>query len=106
MHLSFLRKQNTQRSELHFFALEHWSPMEWGCALAGEVGELCNKLKRLDEPGGKSTTTITEVGDEIADVLIYLDLLAARLRINLDAVTVHKFNAVSDRIGSTIKLNL
>src|SRR5690606_26105229 len=35
----------------HPKGLEEWSPLEWGGALAGEAGELCNilkKLKRLD----------------------------------------------------------
>lgn len=42
---SKLRATNVKRCEAVFFGLQSWSPTDWGCALAGEVGELCNKLK-------------------------------------------------------------
>src|SRR6188474_1749001 len=31
----------------HPGGLEEWSPAEWGNALAGETGELCNVLKKI-----------------------------------------------------------
>jgi len=37
--------------------------------------------------------------DECADVLICLDKLARRLDVDLEAVTIAKFNATSDKVG-------
>ena len=38
---------NVTRSKADVKHSLDWSPMEWGCALAGEVGELCNFLKKM-----------------------------------------------------------
>ena len=69
--------------------------------LAGEVGELCNEVKKVDRaargvPGGKSDG---DVAGEIADVLIYLDLVAMHLDVDLEAAVVKKFNATSVKHG-------
>ena len=84
--------------------LEEWTPAQWACALAGEVGELCNLIKK--DFRGRPGDTITErmLADEIADVAIYLDLLAARLGINLAEAVREKFNSKSDQVGSSVKL--
>lgn len=90
--------------------VNEWSPTDWGCALAGEVGEVCNELKKLrrgdygpseaeDDPAVRAI-----IAAELADVFCYLDLTAARLGIDLGAAIVEKFNAVSERRGSDIKL--
>jgi NTP pyrophosphatase (non-canonical NTP hydrolase) len=62
--------------------------------MAGECGEVCNLIKKLRR--GESVPLI-EIGDELADVVIYCDLLAARLKIDLGDAVVRKFNEVSDR---------
>lgn len=99
--LSVLRSTNIKRCADAFGPLEEWTETDWGCALSGEVGELCNLLKkrRRGEP-----IDVNEVKKEIADVLIYLDLLSARIGIDLSQAVVQKFNEVSDRRGSKIKL--
>jgi NTP pyrophosphatase (non-canonical NTP hydrolase) len=96
-----LREQNVDRCAAVFHPLAHWSPTDWGCALAGEVGELCNLLKK--ERRGEGLDVIA-AADELADVVIYADLLAARLGINLSGAVVRKFNEVSRRRGSEILL--
>lgn len=71
---SVLRFANVDRCESSYFKLDHWTPTDWGCAAAGEMGELCNLLKkqlRGDEVKKE------DIAGEIADVVIYLDLLAA-----------------------------
>lgn len=81
---------------------EAWSPMQWGCALAGEVGELCNVLKKYERQmpsDPKPDDLYGAVCEEIADVLTYLDLLAAWFDIDLARVTILKFNKVSQRAG-------
>lgn len=81
--------------------INSWSPTDWACALAGEVGELCNLVKKMRR--GEAVAA-TDIHEEIADVQTYLDLLAARLGVNLEIATRDKFNKVSNRVGSRIRL--
>jgi NTP pyrophosphatase (non-canonical NTP hydrolase) len=103
MALSFkqLRKANVKRCESAFHPVKDWSPTDWGCAAAGEMGETCNLLKKMLR-GQKIKKQ--DVADEIADVIMYMDLLAARLDIDLGEAVRHKFNVVSNRKKSDIKL--
>jgi NTP pyrophosphatase (non-canonical NTP hydrolase) len=83
-------------------ALHGWGPMQWGCALAGEVGELCNFLKKYERqmPSDPSLEDLSiEIAGEIADVLIYLDLLAAYFDFDLTRVVTTKFNRTSKAKG-------
>ncbi len=108
-----LRKANVKRCGEAFHPLESWSPADWACAMAGELGEACNlvkKLRRLSD--GKQLANIPEnaqhivkgIADELADTVVYIDLLAARLGIDLGDSILNKFNEVSDRVGSEVKL--
>jgi NTP pyrophosphatase (non-canonical NTP hydrolase) len=97
-----LRNANVKRCLESFkHSLDDWSEMEWGCAAAGEMGELCNLLKKR---GRGEKIPLKSVMDEIADVIIYLDLLAAKLGLQLSGPIREKFNEVSHRKGSNIKL--
>lgn len=81
-----------------------WSPMDWGCALAGETGEACNLVKKLHrgEPGDH--VNVDDIGRELADVICYADMLAARLGLNLGEFVRRKFNEVSVKRGSPVRL--
>ena len=99
--LGQLRRVNVARCEEVFHPLMSWTPNDWATALAGETGELCNLLKKLrrgDQP------SIADIEDEVADVLIYLDLLAARLGIDVAKAVTRKFNQVSRARGSAFVL--
>lgn len=96
-----LRAANVTRCETSFHPLDDWSPSDWACALAGEVGEACNKIKKLKR-GDK--ISLEDIGKELADAVCYLDLLAARLRIDLGEATIGKFNEVSKKVGSIFML--
>jgi NTP pyrophosphatase (non-canonical NTP hydrolase) len=85
----------------HDEGLTDWSPGEWTNALAGEVGELCNLTKKMKRDGN---IPLEEIGKEIADVVIYADLVATRFGLKLEDLVRQKFNEVSDRKGSDIKL--
>lgn len=70
--------------------------------LAGETGELCNLIKKLDRelmglPGSRADRD--HIAEEVADVIISLDLLASELGINLTDVIAKKFNKTSKAIG-------
>lgn len=101
--LSFktLRDANVARCEDVFHKLESWSPQDWMCAAAGELGEAANLIKKMRRG---EIVPESDVANEIADTVIYLDLLAARLGVDLGAAVARKFNIVSERRGSQIKL--
>lgn len=106
--LSFdsLRAVNVTRCEGAFFPIDEWSPTDWACALAGEVGEACNLVKK-HRRGDFSEDDVGfrfAVAEELADVVIYADLLAARLGIDLASAVREKFNVVSERRGSSVRL--
>lgn len=81
-----------------------WSPLEWGGAAAGELGEACNIVKKVR----RGDVTIAEVrgklADELADVLTYLDIMATQCGIDLGRATIKKFNEISDRVGCKVKI--
>jgi NTP pyrophosphatase (non-canonical NTP hydrolase) len=111
-----LRALNVPRVAAFGQTLASWSPMEWACAAAGEMGELCNALKKRSRkedpkrPGhditGKPIPSVRDVADEIADVIIYLDLLAAREGIDVGDAVARKWNEVSAKMGFAPRLPL
>jgi NTP pyrophosphatase (non-canonical NTP hydrolase) len=66
--------------------------------LAGEVGEACNDIKKLERErlGIRGTrTTVEHTAEELADVIICADLIAMELGIDLGEAVRTKFNATS-----------
>ena len=88
----------------HPQGLKSWSPSDWLTAVTGELGELASLLKMRNRerdglPGNKFSPSDKQVADELADVLTYLDLLAAALGVDLGRAAATKFNEVSERVG-------
>jgi NTP pyrophosphatase (non-canonical NTP hydrolase) len=105
--LKELTKVNEKRSLKGFgLKLTHWSLPEWGNAAAGEMGEMCNVIKKIHRGdfNDKPTEGLKKLQSEMADVIIYIDLIAKREGINLEEAIISKFNEVSDRIGCSIKI--
>jgi NTP pyrophosphatase (non-canonical NTP hydrolase) len=78
-----------------------------GNELAGETGEACNILKKLDrERLGLvgSRASVGELAEELADVVICVDLIAMDLGIDLWSAIARKFNKTSDARGLKTKL--
>jgi len=78
-----------------------------GNALAGEVGETCNVVKKLARQrlglrGSRATSE--DLGEEIADVIIYADLLAKFYNIDLAEAVRKKFNKTSVKYNLNTKL--
>lgn len=98
-----LRKANTKRATTSKFAdtCKDWIVSDWAMAMMGEGGEACNLIKkaRRGEPVSQS-----DIAKEIADTIIYADLLAHHLGIDLGSAIRQKFNEVSRRIGSDVSL--
>ena len=82
-----------------------WSNAEWLQALLGELGEFANLQKKFRRGDITQEKFLHEAKKELADVQIYLDLLAFRLGLDLGAATIAKFNEVSARVGSPIYLS-
>jgi NTP pyrophosphatase (non-canonical NTP hydrolase) len=101
--LTFKRfhKVNVRRSKADIKHSKAWSEMEWGCALAGEVGELCNYLKKKSRG---DTIPKKAIAHEISDIMTYLSLLSDNLNIDMEDAIIDKFNIVSRRWGSRFKL--
>lgn len=98
--LQILREHNNAR--LGRFGHGAWNAMEWGCAIGGECGELLNLLKKYvrQMPSDLSQDDLrSEISDEMADVIIYIDLLAGSLGIDLERAIQRKFNATSRKHG-------
>lgn len=94
----------------HPQGIESWSPSDWLTAVTGELGELASLLKMRNRerdglPGNKFSPTDKQVADEIADVLTYLDLLAAALNVDLGLAAAVKFNEVSERVGFSDRIS-
>lgn len=98
---ALLRERNVARCGDAFHSLEEWSLTDWACAMAGECGEACNLIKKFRRG---ETITREMIGKELADMVIYADLLAARAGIDLGEAVRQKFNEVSERRGSAITL--
>ena len=74
----------------------------FGNAAAGEMGEACNVIKKLERErlGLKgSRATLEHLADEIADVIIYLDIIAMKTGIDLEQAIKNKFNKDSTKHG-------
>ena len=109
-----LKNANLSRAaRWHRGGLNEWSISDWAVAMAGEAGEICNAIKKLrrvedgianksEDPARLLDTrdgAILAIGAELADTMIYLDLLAQRLGLDLATEVVLKFNLVSARYG-------
>lgn len=104
--LSDLRRANVARQE-------EWCPDQKpdlayrGNELAGEVGEACNIIKKLERErhGWRgSRSSIEALASELADVVICTDLAAHAAGIDLGAAVRSAFNATSEKNGLAARL--
>jgi NTP pyrophosphatase (non-canonical NTP hydrolase) len=79
-----------------------------GNELAGEVGEACNVIKKIDReriglPGSRASRQ--QLAEELADVVICADLIAMDEGIDLFGEAVPaKFNTTSEKVGLVTRL--
>lgn len=105
--LKDLRKANTARDKEWNTGEEKLSLSFRGNEFAGEAGELCNALKKLERErlGLKgSRVSVGEVAAELADVVICVDLIAMHLGVDLQTAIRDKFNETSVKHGFATKL--
>ncbi len=108
LNLQTFRTTNVDRA-IHGFNCYNNQPLTyWTTALAGEVGELCNMIKKLQRvekggiDGGSSYKAIDidkkMLQEEIGGIAIYLDLLASLLNIELEEAIRTTFNKKSEEL--------
>lgn len=90
----------------HPKGLDSWSLSDWGVALAGEVGEMLNVVKKMNRARdglignkAKDNDLPQQLRSEIADVFLYLDLFAQRACVVLETAVRQKFNETSKQLG-------
>lgn len=107
--LTAFRELNKQRAIQGFKTYDNQPLTYWTTALAGEVGELCNMIKKMQRVAlggidGGSSYTAKDISkdmlrEEIGGIAIYLDLLASLLDISLEEAIVQTFNEKSAQYG-------
>lgn len=107
---------------------ETWTGADWSNATAGEAGELIEAAAMVAMATGKVSNTVKKIrryetgtntavdksldqlladlDAEMADVALYLDLMATKFGRDLPAAIMAKFNAVSERQGFPERLVL
>lgn len=92
--------------DANYVRQQEWDPTDAitieyrGNELSGEVGELCNLIKKLarERLGLRgSRATKEQLAEELADVIICTDLIAMQLGISLEIAVKNKFNATSEK---------
>jgi NTP pyrophosphatase (non-canonical NTP hydrolase) len=109
--LATLREANLLRSKQYKNArgelvAQQWGLSQWSNACLGELGEAANVIKKIERGDFTLDTAREDLGKELADVMIYLDLLAHAAGISLDTATINKFNEVSERVCVDVYLRV
>lgn len=103
-----LRQANIKRDiEMLAGTFVSFSPSFRGNELAGEVGEACNILKKIDrERLGivGSRAKVEQLIEELADIIICVDLIGMDFDIDIISAVRRKFNKTSDERGLKTKL--
>jgi NTP pyrophosphatase (non-canonical NTP hydrolase) len=101
MHIRMLQSLNYDRAQM-WHKDQPWTILEWAGAMCGEAGEAANvakKLRRISQGINMKEYNLTELreqlGEELADTLLYLLILAASEGIDLEQAAIKKFNRVS-----------
>ena len=103
-----LREANSARYLENKGNCHNWLITEWTNALAGEVGELCNIVKKTRRgwDGDPNIEDLKQdIGYELADIIIYADIIVSKLGIDLGEAIREKFNIVSNKRGSLVFLD-
>lgn len=95
------RFKNNENQIAHPGGITDWDLSEWCLAAFGELGEAANLIKKMNR--GESIPLL-DLQREIADTVIYLDLLSSRAGFNLGDAVREKFNLKSAKIGVDILL--
>lgn len=82
-----------------------WTPAQWYQAMSGEAGEYANVRKKFERGDLTEAEFHRKAASELADVAIYLDILAHQVGVNLGEAVRAKWDEVSERIGCDLRMN-
>ena len=82
-----------------------WPPALWLQAVVGELGEYANLRKKVERGDMTMDEARPLLADELADVVIYLDILAMQLGVNLGEAVMEKWNRTSDKVGAPLYID-
>ncbi len=108
LNLDALRAVNVTRCQRwHGPGSTPWNAADWSNATCGEAGEMANVIKKIrrhetgavNEGDPSPETLKVMAAEEMADVVIYVDLLANYLGVDLGEAIKAKFNKVSVKYG-------
>lgn len=102
-----LAKINRARSDRWHKGGSPWTLADWSNALCGEAGELANVIKKIrrhdtgiiNDNAPPRSELLRMAGEELADVILYADLMARALSVDLADAVRNKFNKVSEKYG-------
>ena len=115
--LTFLELRHANMRRLHVFKNSRgrvvhskrdgsdWSLGDWITAIVGELGEAAGIIKQIKRGDTNLSRARRALAKELADIQIYLDILAFQTGISLDDAVVGKLNEVSRRVGARIRLH-
>lgn len=98
-----LRTKNVARLKTMFDKLKSFTPTDWALAVAGEAGKVCG---HINERRLGSAVPQLQIAQRLADAVIYADLLASSLEIDLGAAVVEEFDRVSRASNCDILLGV
>lgn len=81
------------------YACRDWTLADWSNAMCGEAGEAANIVKKIRR-GDLDPELLHKLGDELADLSAYVDLLAHHAGIDLEEAIQRKFNSLAFALGS------
>jgi NTP pyrophosphatase (non-canonical NTP hydrolase) len=81
-----------------------WCLSKWSNAIFGEAGEAANVIKKYERGDYSLEEILEHLGDELADVVIYLDLTANSVGIDLGEAVRRKFNKTSVKTKNLIMI--
>jgi NTP pyrophosphatase (non-canonical NTP hydrolase) len=105
--LKFLRRKNIERS-IEWCNGDSPGVMFATVEFCGEAGELADAVKKLYRAMNNMTSSMSNeeasqaVEEEIADVMITLDLVAREFDIDIEEVTRRKFNKTSAKYNLSV----
>ena len=101
---------------------QDWTVSDWALAVAGETGELAevlllyslmtmslgkaeNVMKKMRRKDFNPAVVVDDISEELADVVIYLDMLADSLGIDLGKAVMYKWNKKSEQLDIPLRLH-
>jgi len=82
-----------------------WSTASWLQAVIGELGEYANLRKKVERGDFTLAQAKKKLASELADVVIYLDILATQLGIDLGEAVMETWNAKANQLDIPMRLD-